>query len=251
MPKSAAGVRAPNSRLSTLNRLEQLLAVHNHEVSPWRIFKIMAEFVMGFEFLNRYQTEKAVTFFGSARTSNTDPVYKEAVKLSHKLASAGFTVITGGGPGIMEAANKGAFEAGGKSLGINIKLPHEQRTNPYVTESESFQYFFTRKVMMSFASEIYIFFPGGFGTLDELFELVTLVQTGKIGRVPIILVHKPFWQPLLAWIEKTLYVQYKNVGANDMQLYYLAEDAEDAFGYIKSLQRNKKIISNEYAKYAV
>jgi uncharacterized protein (TIGR00730 family) len=149
------------------------------EISPsWRIFRIMSEFVDGFTFLARIQ--RSVTIFGSARLAEDNAYYILARELGRRLAGLGYTVVTGGGPGVMQAANQGATEAGGDSVGINIQLPHEQRVNPYVTRSISFHYFFSRKVMLDFSAEAYIFFPGGYGTLDEFFELITLVQTGGL-----------------------------------------------------------------------
>ncbi len=212
-----------------------------HEVSPWMIFKIMAEFIAGFEFLRHYK--KSVSIYGSARNDMPNGVYEEATKLGAKLAKAGFTVMTGGGPGIMEAANKGAFEAGGKSVGINIRLPTEQRTNPYVRESESFSFFFTRKVMLEFASQVYVFFPGGFGTLDELFEMVTLIQTHKIKPIPIVLINRQFWQPLIDWLENTVYKQNKAIDKEDMNIYHLVDTAEEAYEYIKKLPKNKHLFN--------
>ncbi len=209
------------------------------EVSPWMIFQIMGEFVKGFDFLKRYH--KAVSFFGSARVGLDHGAYQEATKLAYMLSKAGFAIISGGGPGIMEAANKGAFDAGGHSVAINIKLPMEQRTNKYVKESESFSFFFTRKVMLEFASKVYIFFPGGFGTLDELFEMVTLIQTKKVKPIPIIIVGKKFWTPLLTWIDETLYKQNKAIDAQDMNLYHLVDSAEEAYKYIKTISKDKHL----------
>jgi len=227
------------------SRIERMLRIHSHEISPWRIFKIMAEFVSGFEFLRQYEGRKAVTFFGSSRYSFEHKVYKEATKLAHKLSRAGFTIITGGGTGIMEAANRGAYEVGGKSVGLNIKLPTEQQLNHYVKESESFHYFFTRKVMLAFASEVYVFFPGGFGTLDELFEIITLVQTKKIGSVPVILVNREFWVPLLRWIREEVYEKSKAIDKKDMEVYHLVNNADEAFMLIKKLAVKNKTTHTE------
>lgn len=199
-------------------------------VQSWRIFRIMSEFVTGFDVLRKYST--AATFFGSARLTPHDPAYKDAEGLAAKLAKKGFTIITGGGPGIMEAANVGAFKVGGKSVGLNIILPMEQKLNPYVTESESFHYFFSRKVMLSFASEVYVYFPGGFGTMDELFEIVTLIQTKKISRLPIVLYGKDFWTPMLEFFEKQLYGKYKTIDKDDMDLFHIVDSVDEAYDYI-------------------
>lgn len=214
-------------------RIRVALGVRSHEVEPWRIFKILSEFVQGFELIRKYK--KAVTFFGSARCGLETGTYKEAAKLAGKLAKDGYAVMTGGGPGIMEAANKGAHEAGGDSVGINIKLDKEQRINKYVTDSEAFHYFFTRKVMLSFASDLYVFFPGGFGTLDEFFEMITLVQTKKIPPIPIILVNKAYWTPLLKYIEEVLYRENDAIDKSDMGIYRLVDSAEEAYQLIKKI----------------
>lgn len=202
----------------------------DNAVQSWRIFRIMSEFVNGFDVLRKYST--AATFFGSARLTPRDPVYKAAESLAAKLAKKGFTIITGGGPGIMEAANVGSFKVGGKSLGLNIVLPTEQKLNPYVTESESFHYFFSRKVMLSFASEVYVYFPGGFGTLDELLEIVTLIQTEKISRIPIVLYGKDFWVPFLELFDKKLLKQYKTISPEDMNLFHVVDSVDEAYEYI-------------------
>jgi hypothetical protein len=234
--------RKPEKKLICLPtpRVERLMKdqVH-HEVSPWRIFKIMAEFVSGYEFLKKYK--KAVTFFGTARVTFHSDLYKQATHLAFRLSKDGYAVMTGGGPGIMEAANKGAHDAGGVSVGVNIRLPFEQRTNRYVVESEAFKYFFVRKTMLAFASQVYIFFPGGYGTMDELFEMLTLVQTKKIDPTPIILVNKEFWTPLLSWVKEYLYEKNKAIDEEDMHLYYLADDDKDAYEYINKLMYFKEV----------
>lgn len=197
----------------------------------WRIFRIMAEFVEGFQFLS--ESSKEVTIFGSARLDADNHWYQEAEKLGGLLAKAGFTVITGGGPGIMEAANKGAFEAGGESIGLNIQLPIEQRINPYVQRGRGFHYFFTRKVMLAASAQAYVFFPGGFGTLDEFLELLTLIQTKKAQPVPMVLMGREFWAPLKAWCQDILLPQ-KLIGKDDEKLFQIVDSAEDALKIVKT-----------------
>jgi uncharacterized protein (TIGR00730 family) len=226
---------------SEIDKHEKIYHRKIKEVSSWTVFEIMSEFVRGFDFLKRYK--KAVSFFGTSRAGFGHEVYDEATNLAAKLSKAGFAIISGGGPGIMEAANKGAFEAGGHSVGINIRLPNEQRTNQYVTESESFSFFFTRKVMLEFASQVYIFFPGGFGTLDEFFEMVTLIQTKKIKPIPIILVGRNFWGPLLSWITATMYEQNHAIDEADMEIYHLVDNADEAYAYIKQIAKNKHLFN--------
>jgi|GEM_PF-94074 len=198
----------------------------------WRIFRIMAEFVEGFEFLSNLHRE--VTFFGSARAMPQTPYYKFARELGFRLSKAGYTIITGGGPGIMEAGNRGAFEAGGESVGLDIVLPMEQRRNKYVKKSKGFHYFFTRKVMLSASAQAYVFFPGGFGTLDELFEVVTLIQTGKMSdQVPVILVGKDYWEGMLAWIQKQMLGSHHFIEPFEMDILQLVDTVEDAFELIR------------------
>ena len=210
--------------------ITDLLDPNGDAVESWRVFRIMSEFVDGFEMLRKHGL--AATVFGSARTCPGEPMYKAAEELSAKLAKKGFAIITGGGPGIMEAANVGAFKVGGKSVGLNIDLPMEQKLNPYVTETENFDFFFSRKVMLSFASEVYIYFPGGFGTMDEFFELLTLVQTKKIERIPIVLYGKSFWKPLLTFFEKDLLKKYKTVSKEDLELFHVVDSVDEAVKYI-------------------
>ena len=193
----------------------------------WRIFRIMSEFVEGFTFLANIQN--SVTFFGSARLTESHPYYQKARELGRMLAEKGYTIVTGGGPGIMQAGNQGACDANGESVGLNIQLPHEQRTNRYVRQSITFHYFFSRKVMLDFSAEAYIFFPGGFGTLDEFFELVTLVQTGKVSAdTPIILIGGEYWSPLIAWFERTLRDEFQTINPQDVSLWRLTDDLDEA-----------------------
>lgn len=203
----------------------------------WRVFRIMAEFISGFEFLSALRKE--VTVFGSARFDEDNHWYKEAQKLGRILAEAGFTVITGGGPGIMEAGNRGAYEGGGESVGLDIELPMEQRRNAYVKRGIGFHYFFTRKVMMSASAQAYIFFPGGFGTLDEFFEIVTLLQTAKMEPVPVICVGREFWSPLQDWIQDMLIDRMQTISPEDLDLYTIVNTAEEVFEVIKDSKERK------------
>lgn len=206
----------------------------------WRVFRIMAEFVDGFQFLA--DIKRAVTFFGSARFTDDNRWYKTARELAQMLAKAKFSVITGGGPGIMEAGNRGAVEADGESIGINIQLPYEQRVNDYVKKSRGFYYFFTRKVMLAYSAQAYVFFPGGFGTLDELLEILTLVQTKKIhDNVPIVLVGKDFWGDLNDWMKKKLLDQYDTIDPEDLKLYTIVDSAKEAFEIIKKSKPREEL----------
>ncbi|MEA3323447.1 MAG: TIGR00730 family Rossman fold protein [Patescibacteria group bacterium] len=225
----------------SLNREQEFLSPDTVDAKnyasglSWRILKIQSEFVKGHDFLSKF--DKAASIFGSARMGFDNKVYQEAEKLAYKLAKKDFAVFTGGGPGIMEAANKGAHEAEGRSVGININLPHHkitERKNSYITDSESFDFFFSRKVILSFASQVYIFFPGGFGTLDEFFEMVTLIQTKKTRPVPIILVNKEYWGPLLDWIRGVVWGKNRAIAEEDMDLFHLVDTAEEACDLIDS-----------------
>ncbi len=187
----------------------------------WKIFQIMAEFVEGFERMAR--VKPSISIFGSARTSPEHTYYKLTVDIARELSDAGFSVVSGGGPGIMEAANKGAFEGKSPSIGLNIQLPHEQSGNPYQDISLSFKHFFSRKVMFVKYASAYVVMPGGFGTLDELAEILTLVQTKKTRRIPIILVHRPFWEGLLNWLATTL-VDEKVINKEDLDLIQIIDE---------------------------
>lgn len=207
------------------------------EDANWRIFRIMAEFVDGFEFL--YPLRREITFFGSARLPENNHWYKEAQKLGRMLAEAGFTVITGGGPGIMEAGNRGAYEGGGESIGLDIQLPKDQRRNPYVKRGIGFHYFFTRKVMMSASAQAYVFFPGGYGTMDELFDMLTLIQTEKMEKVPCVLVGKKFWNGLDDWMRTTMLENLQTIDAQDLNLYTIVDTAAEAFELLKNTKERK------------
>lgn len=208
-------------------------------VQSWRVFRIMSEFVQGFEVLRKHGL--AVSVFGSTRIGPTEKYYKEAEELAAKLAKKGFAVITGGGPGIMEAANVGAFKVGGKSVGFNIELPFEQKLNPYVTESLQFDFFFSRKVMLAFASEAYIYFPGGFGTMDEFFELLTLIQTKKIEKIPIVLYGKEYWDPLVTWITESLLKEHKTISKEDIDLFHVTDSVDETVKYIMKQIKGKNV----------
>lgn len=204
----------------------------------WQIFKIMAEFVEGFEKLSRIGP--CVSIFGSARTKPGTRYYELAQEIAFKLTKEGYGIITGGGPGIMEAGNKGAQLAGGKSVGLNIELPHEQYSNPYIDPDKliSFDYFFVRKLMFIKYAQGFVVLPGGFGTLDELFEAMTLIQTKKIGRFPIVLAGKKYWSGIYEWIKTTM-IEEKNVSEDDLKLFMIVDTADEAILHI----------NNFYTKY--
>ena len=205
----------------------------------WGIFKIMSEFVNGYESMSRIGP--CVSIFGSARTKPDDKYYLLAEKIAYKISKAGYGVITGGGPGIMEAGNKGAHRGEGPSVGLNIELPFEQHFNPYIDKDKNlnFDYFFVRKVMFVKYAQGFVVMPGGFGTLDELFEAVTLIQTKKIGKFPIILVGTEFWSGLLDWIKTVMMEKYQNANIVDLNLIKLVDSAEEVV----------ETLDNFYKKY--
>lgn len=207
----------------------------------WQIFKIMSEFVEGFEIMGKIGP--CVSIFGSARTTEENPYYSLAEKIAYELTQNGYGVITGGGPGIMEAANKGAQRGEGKSVGLNIVLPFEQSSNPYIDNDKliNFDYFFVRKVMFVKYAQGFIVLPGGVGTLDELFEAITLIQTKKIGKFPIVLVGKSFWRGLIDWIKETMLAKEKNISPEDLDLFSVVDTSEEAL----------EVINNFYNKYGL
>lgn len=198
-----------------------------------RICVINEEFRQGIEFVE--DIDRSVTCFGSARFHADSPHYKQAHRIAYRIAEElGYAIITGGGPGIMEAANRGAYDADGRSIGMTIKLPFEQSTSKYVKDEIPFYFFFTRKVTMTYSAEAYLYFPGGFGTMDELFEILTLVQTKKIAHVPIILVGKAFWQPLDNFIRQTLLADHATISPEDLNLYTITDDEEEILEIVKN-----------------
>ena len=202
---------------------------------PWRIFRIMAEFVDSFETMSNQGP--LVPIFGSARLKPDNPYYQSAEKLAAMLVGKGYGVLTGGGPGIMEAASKGAYEAGGNSVGLNIRLPMEQHPNPYQTVALDFRYFFVRKVCFVKYAVALVAYPGGFGTLDEFSEAVTLIQTNKINHVPMVLVGKKFWQPMVDWFRNTMLLEYGTISEPDLKLFSVVETPEEACEAIVRLHR--------------
>ena len=217
------------------NKKPQIDDFYNEDI--WRVFRIMAEFVEGFETMSRIG--KAVSIFGSARTKPQDKYYRMAEKLGAELVKRKFAVITGGGPGIMEAANKGAFEADGISIGCNIELPLEQEPNKYQNISMEFHYFFVRKMIFMKYSVGYIIFPGGYGTLDELFESLTLAQTDKIEHFPVALYGSKYWKGLTGWIDEYLLEKHRTISPEDRKLFRVVDTPEEAIDYVlKTIKEN-------------
>lgn len=210
--------------------------VYGENSSESQICLMNEEFRQGFDIVKRNKDgNKSVTFWGSARLPIDNEYYQKALRLSRRLAKdLNCMVVTGGGPGIMEAGNRGAYEMGKPSLGLTINLPMEQETNQYVTEEIPFYFFFTRKTLMAYSAEAYLYFPGGYGTLDELFEILTLVQTGKISKLPIILVGEKFWKPLDEFIKQTLLLENKTISQEDLDLYMITDDEDKIFDLVKN-----------------
>ncbi len=231
-----AGRRTEDEQLLTRPELKQPEMADFTRTDPWRVMRIMGEVIEGFDTLAHLGP--AVAIFGSARTPATDPDYQLCVDLARGLAEQGFAIITGGGPGIMEAANKGAVEGGGQSVGCNIELPFEQHTNPYVQIPINFRYFFVRKTMFVKYAEAFVIFPGGFGTMDELFEALTLVQTGKIRNFPIILFGSKYWAGLAEWVRATMLPEGK-IAPADLQLLVVTDSVDEACSLISDCYREQ------------
>ena len=246
-----ADTEATNQPAQHVTQDEQLLETPKHDdfthTDTWRVFRIMGEFVEGFDELA--SVTRGVSVFGSARTPVDHPQYAAARETAALLARAGFAVITGGGPGIMEAANRGAHEAGGLSIGCNIELPFEQRPNPYQTRSLSFKYFFVRKTMFVKYSTAFVIFPGGYGTLDELFESLTLIQTHKIKNFPVVLFGSDYWGGMLRWIEDVM-LKEKYIGEGDLRLLHVTDSPAEAVDIVvrsqDSLRKLDKSVSGDY-----
>lgn len=204
---------------------------------PWRIFRIMSEFVDGFEELS--DVKNAVSIFGSARSKPSDKYYKAAEETASKLVKSGYAIITGAGSGIMEAANKGAKKAGGESIGLNILIPMKQKPNKYITKLLEFKYFFCRKVMFAKYSKAFVAFPGGFGTMDEFFEAVTLVQTKRIDPFPVILVGKEYWKGLIDWIQKTL-IPGRTITRSEMDIFRIVDSPDEVVSTINRFYKTER-----------
>ena len=231
----------PDQPQDQLNYKEAL----RHE--SWRVFRIMSEFVESIETMAR--VGPAVSVFGSARTPNTEDYYRKAVDCGRALVEKDFAVITGGGPGIMEAANKGAFEADGTSIGLNIALPMEQDPNPYQNVELNFRYFFIRKVMFVKYARGFVIFPGGFGTMDEFFESLTLMQTLKIAPFPVVLIGTDFWQGLLTWIQETMDEKYHTISPDDFDLFHLTDDVDEAVTIIHEACTGQRKIAAKLPRF--
>lgn len=219
------------------DKKQNQLAIDDLTKETWRIFRIMSEFVEGIEQL--HDIGPAVSVFGSARTKPDHPHYEHAVDCGRSLHEARFAVITGGGPGIMEAANKGAYEAGGVSVGLNIALPMEQAPNPYQTHELMFRYFFARKVMFVKYAKAFIIFPGGFGTMDEYFESMTLIQTLKINPFPVVLVGHRYWDGLVSWMREVMLGEYENISPEDMERFRVTDSVEEAVEIVSHCYENQ------------
>lgn len=233
-----------NETVST-KRTKHWNSEHEMKASnSWTVFKVIAEFVDGYERLNKI--DPCVSIFGSARTKPDNPHYKLAERVAGSLVEEGYGIITGGGPGIMEAANKGAKESGGISVGLNIDLPFEQGYNPYIDIDKvfNFNYFFIRKVMFVKYAQAFVVLPGGFGTMDELFEVLTLVQTKKIAKIPIVLMGTDFWEGMIKWVKESLLEKYATISAKDLDLIPITDDPKDVVKIINDFYEAEELKPN-------
>jgi uncharacterized protein (TIGR00730 family) len=248
----AEGVRGSSPRRAGATEDERLFSLPIAPAQPlptptpdtWRVLRILGEFVEGFDTMA--DLPPGVTVFGSARTTADDPMYAAATRTAHLLAQAGFAVITGGGPGVMEAANKGAREADGVSVGLNIELPFEQGSNAYVDTSMHFRYFFVRKTMFVKYSVGFVVFPGGLGTLDELFEALTLIQTQKIRHFPLVLFGREYWKGLVGWLRETVAAEHK-IDASDLDIFTLTDDPAEAVASVTRARATLRAIAEKNA----
>ena len=226
-----------------MNKQKKTWTKKNHE-KTWSVFKIMSEFVEGFEKLSN--VGPCISIFGSARTKKNSPYYRDAVELAEKLSSKGFGIITGGGPRIMEAGNKGAKKAGGASVGLNIDLPFEQTPNQYIDKEKSidFNYFFVRKVMFVKYAQAFVILPGGVGTLDELFETITLIQTKKIQKIPIILYGSEYWNGLLKWMKEIVFEKEKCISKSDFENFIVLDDIDEVIQTIEKFYKKTQFSPN-------
>lgn len=237
--KNQKTLNVPASKLPKVPNRERVHGDFRQSLN-WSVLRMFGEFIDGFQFIADFQ--KSVTFFGSARFRPNNKWYQEAQALGYRLAQIGFAVVTGGGPGIMEAGNRGARQADGDSVGLSIQLPYEHRINDYVTCGIGFNYFFTRKMMLSYSAQAYVFFPGGFGTLDELYEIVTLIQTKKIDeKIPVVLVGREYWTGLLAWTRETICEKFHAIDWEDMNIYTLVDNADEALEEIKKSRQRENL----------
>src|SRR6188768_4132065 len=230
-PKAAQMIEGDATRTEDEKFLEARPSADFLQTDPWRALRILGEFAEGFDAMAN--VGPAITVFGSARTKADDPVYELARGIGYRLAKAGYAVITGGGPGTMEAANRGCREGGGLSVGCNIELPHEQSLNPYVDLGVEFRYFFARKVMFVKYADAFVILPGGFGTMDELFEALTLIQTGKVRHFPVVLVGSNYWSGLLDWIRETL-IPSGTVSLADLELFQVIDDPDEVVRIVQA-----------------
>lgn len=232
VPEGSEYVTSDETLLQWVDPSDRQLALERAAKDSWRVLRIQSEFVAGFDAMS--EVGEAVTVFGSARIKPGSAAYRTGVELGRKLAQAGYSVITGGGPGAMEATNKGAFEAGGQSVGLNIELPFEQHMNPYLTVGMNFRYFFVRKTMFVKYAQAFVCLPGGVGTLDELFEALTLVQTGKVTKFPIVLIGRTFWGPLAQWLRDSLLAEGM-ISPEDLDLVSVVDTVDEAVAAVRAV----------------